>query len=394
MSLPSADDQGKGDLSSCSGLDIPLSRNYGIDALRIAAMMMILLLHLLGSNQVLSLSNYDSASYSVGWLLEIAAYCGVNCYALITGYVCCDGVFKYARVVTLWFQVVFYAAGSLLLVLLFLPQAVHFNNVLNALFPVLTARYWYVTAYVGLFFFIPFLNTLGNRLAKSQFRYLLITVFVLFSVIPTLTRKEVFPVSHGYSIWWLGVLYMLGMYIKKYGLWMGMKTGTLWAFYAGCVLFVWSSKMVLSMLSLYLMGQVKRGEVLVIYNSPFIVGTAVFLFLIFSRMRFSSRRVVACISWLAAASFSVYLLHENSLLREWFLQDVFKWTASPSPVIMVAKVLAVAVAVYAGCALVDAARRYLFKAVDAGRGARAVVGFCGKLGRLFWKVYRRVFLHS
>ncbi len=149
-----------------------------------------------------------------------------------------------------------------------------------------------MTAYVGLFFFIPFLNVLGNRLTKSQFQYLLVTVFVLFSVVPTLLHRDVFPVEGGYSIWWLGVL-------------------------------------------------------------------------------------VACISWLAAASFSVYVLHCNVLIGKWFLWDVFEWAASSSPALMVVKVLAMAVAVYAGCSLVDAVRRYLFKTMDVNREARAVVGFSG-----------------
>ncbi|WP_354830899.1 acyltransferase [Akkermansia muciniphila] len=393
MSLPAADNQGKENPPSYVGLDIPLSRNYGIDALRIAAMMMVLILHLVGATHVLPLENYDSALHRVGWLLEIAAYCGVNCYALITGYVCCEGSFKYERVVTLWFQVIFYTAGSLALAMLFLPQAVHLESILSSFFPVLTGQYWYVTAYVGLFFFIPFLNVLGRQLTKLQFQYLLVTVLVLFSVIPTLIHKDVFPVSGGYSVWWLGILYMLGMYIKKYGFFTGMKTGTLWALYAGCVFFVWSFKMILDVVSPLVIGQVRGGGMFIAYNSPFIVGTAVSLFLIFSRMRFSSRRAIACISWLAAASFSVYVIHCNLLLGRLFLWDLFGKCASSSPVMMVVKVVAMAVAVYLACSLVDSVRRYLFKMVDVNRGARAVVGFFGKLGRLCLKMYRRMSLH-
>lgn len=393
MSLPAADNQGKENPPSYVGLDIPLSRNYGIDALRIAAMMMVLILHLVGATHVLPLENYDSAPYRVGWLLEIAAYCGVNCYALITGYVCCEGSFKYERVVTLWFQVIFYTAGSLALAMLFLPQAVQLGSILSSFFPVLTGQYWYVTAYVGLFFFIPFLNILGRQLTKLQFQYLLVTALVLFSVIPTLIHSDVFPVSGGYSVWWLGILYMLGMYIKKYGFFTGMKTGKLWALYAGCVCFVWSFKMILDLVSPFLIGQVRGGGMFIAYNSPFIVGTAVSLFLIFSRMRFSSRRVIACISWLAAASFSVYVIHCNLLLGRLFLWDLFGKCASSSPVMMVVKVVAMAVAVYLACSLVDSVRRYLFKMADVNRGARAVVGFFAKLGRLCLKMYRRMFLH-
>lgn len=148
-------------------------------------------------------------------------------------------------------------------------------------FPVLSGQYWYVTAYVGLFFFIPFLNALGNRLTKLQFQYLLVTVFVLFSVIPTLLHTDVFPVEEGYSIWWLGILYMLGMYVKKHGLLTEMKTRPLWMFYAGFVCFAWVFKMVLNVVSPYLIGQIKGGGMFIRYNSPFIVGTAVALLLIF-----------------------------------------------------------------------------------------------------------------
>lgn len=394
MSLPAADNQGKGNLPSYVDVDIPLSRNYGIDALRIVAMMMVLILHLLAAAHVLPQANHESAFYRVGWLMEIAAYCGVNCYALITGYVCGGGSFKHERVVTLWFQVIFYTVGSFLLLAVFLPQTIQLKTVLSSFFPVLTGHYWYVTAYVGMFFFIPFFNVLGNCLTKLQFQYLLVTVFGLFSVISTLIHDDIFLVYKGYSCWWLGILYMLGMYIKKYGLFTGVKTGTLWAGYAGCVCFVWLFKMVLDMVSFHLVGKVRGGGIFVAYNSPFIVGTAVCLLLVFSRMRFSSPRVVACISWLAAASFSVYVIHCNLLIERLFLGDIFKKCISSSPVMMVIKVLGIAASVYLGCSMVDSVRRYLFKAVDVDKGARAVVRFFGKLGGLCWKLYRRMLLHS
>ena len=68
MSLPLADDEEKGKRFSCGCPEyISPSRNYGIDALRIVAMMMVLILHLLASIDVLSLENHGSASYNVGW---------------------------------------------------------------------------------------------------------------------------------------------------------------------------------------------------------------------------------------------------------------------------------------------------------------------------------------
>lgn len=47
---------------------------------------------------------------------------------------------------------------------------------------------------------------------------------------------------------------------------------------------------------------------------------------------------------------------------------------------MVVNVLAIAAVVYAGCALVDSVRRYLFKLMNVERGARAVTGFAESWG--------------
>ncbi|MFR1410971.1 MAG: hypothetical protein ACLSUW_00745 [Akkermansia sp.] len=164
---------------------------------RIVAMMMVLILHLLPP-LMFCLGEPWSASYNVGWLLRLPLI-GVNCYALITGYVCCDGTFRYERVVSAVSGCFLYM-GSLPLALLFFPQEVQLSNILHSLFPVLSGQYWYVICVCGLFFFIPFLNALGNRLTKLQFQYLLVTVFVLFSVIPTPFHTDVFPVEEGYSI--------------------------------------------------------------------------------------------------------------------------------------------------------------------------------------------------
>lgn len=62
-------------------------RNSGIDLLRIISMIMIVTLHLLGHGGILNnLEPFTSGHYSA-WTLEIIAYCAVNCYALISGYV-------------------------------------------------------------------------------------------------------------------------------------------------------------------------------------------------------------------------------------------------------------------------------------------------------------------
>ena len=61
-------------------------RNYGIDLLRLVAMYMIVILHVLGNGGVLEATN--GLKNSLAWFMEIGSYCAVNCYAIISGYVC------------------------------------------------------------------------------------------------------------------------------------------------------------------------------------------------------------------------------------------------------------------------------------------------------------------
>lgn len=63
-------------------------RNYGIDMLRIVAMFMVIILHILGRGGILDSVKTFSPNYYIGWFMEIASFGAVNCYAIISGYVC------------------------------------------------------------------------------------------------------------------------------------------------------------------------------------------------------------------------------------------------------------------------------------------------------------------
>ena len=87
-------------------------RNHGIELLRIFAMLLAAVLHILKKGGVITASEGNLAAYSTVWLLEAAAYCAVNCYALISGYVGYSDRPKprrLARCIELWLQVVFYS---------------------------------------------------------------------------------------------------------------------------------------------------------------------------------------------------------------------------------------------------------------------------------------------
>ena len=67
-----------------------MKRASDIDLFRIIATLLVIVLHVLGKGGILNNAAPDSAAYWTAWFLEICAYCAVNCFALISGYVMAD----------------------------------------------------------------------------------------------------------------------------------------------------------------------------------------------------------------------------------------------------------------------------------------------------------------
>lgn len=79
--------------------------NYhlGIDLLRILAMFMIVVTHVLGKGGVRdSVAGTVDIHFLQTWIIQASVYVAVNCYALISGYVGFRSQFKYSKVIRLW----------------------------------------------------------------------------------------------------------------------------------------------------------------------------------------------------------------------------------------------------------------------------------------------------
>ena len=220
-------------------------RNYGVDALRIISMGMVVILHILGQGGVLKNTSLFSANYFLCWLFEILAYGAVNCYALISGYVGIHSQQKYRNIFLLWFQVVFYTLGITLMFFIIKPELVGLKKVFQACFPVLTKRYWYFTAYFCLFFAIPILNFIVQNIDRKKLETAIFTGFILFSIFPTFTLKDQFLLNNGYSFLWLAYLYLIGGYISKYNVFKNISSQKLLVSFFAFSCLTWLTKILI-----------------------------------------------------------------------------------------------------------------------------------------------------
>ncbi len=345
------------------------ARNYGIDLLRIVSMIMIVVLHILGQGGILSSCTARSFKYEMAWFLEIAAYCAVNCYALISGYVGVESKkYKYSNIAALWLQVVFYTVLITILFAVFMPEADIGKKVfLKAFFPVMSKQYWYFSAYFCIFFFFPVFNFVLNTMPKKQLTAFTVTAVVIlsllptaFSVFPKIFHSDPFLTSSGYSVLWLTVLYMLGGYIKKFGVLIKKLSVFLsFAVYLACIAVTWLSKFAIERLPDRSSWNLFAEKFLIKYTSPFMLLAAVALLCAFSKMNVS--RLKKVIAFMSPLSFSVYIIHVHPLIWEHVIKDRFASYAEFSATGMVFAVIFTAIGIYLVCSLADYIRSFIFK---------------------------------
>ena len=335
-------------------------RNYGIDLLRIVAISMVLILHILGKDNVLTTTEPLSANFNAAWFLEIAAYCAVDCYALISGYVGINAKHKASNIVMLWLQVAFYSVGATIIFRLFVPNTVDKLVFFKSLFPVMTKQYWYFTSYFGLFVIIPFLNAAVNSMSRKQLEGVLLAVFVFFSVISIPFFKDAFLFNNGYSMFWLAVLYVFGAYFGKYKVLEKISKLKLFGVYLACIVVTWITKLVLVYYNDSLPRFVLNKNFLVSYMSPTIVIAGICLLGIFANLNISEK-LGKVIVYVASLSFGVYLVQSQPLISRQFMRDSFAKFSYYPTALMVLAVLGTAILIFVVCASIDAVRQFLFK---------------------------------
>ena len=336
-----------------------MKRNYGIDLLRMILMLMIVLLHILGHGGILDAVSPMTGKYAVLWLMEAFAYCAVNCYALISGYVHFGSRYRFSSFGLIYLQALLYSVSLAIVVWLINPASFSLEQLFSFVFPVSRGVYWYLSAYFGLFIMIPFLNAAVNAISKEQARTYLLLAFVVFTILPTLARYDTFRIDSGYSTFWLAFLYVIGACIRKFGWFDSLAPRKAFGVYLLCVLVSWGTKLCFEGITMRLLGTPVTVFYFITYTSPTIVMAAAALFLAFKNAPISPglSRIAAVFS---PAAFGVYLIHDHDAVSDFFIVDRFGFLAESPLLLMTAGVILSALAVFTVCLLIDWVRWKVF----------------------------------
>ena len=311
----------------------------------------------MGHGGVLEATKIPSVNYALAYLLETIAFCAPNCYALITGYVCVGKKIRYKNIITLSLQAFFYSALTTIIFKAISPESVELKDYVQGLIPFAYGTYWYFTAYFVMFFFIPAFNFLLKRMQQNDLKKFLFWLIVICSALPTLFHYDFAGTAVGYNALWLSILYIIGGYVKKYGVKKIEDHATVLAL--SMVLLTWLSKIILDLLSITVLGS-PHGSYLLLYTSPTIVLYSVCMLVLFSRMRLQ-RCVLRFVKFFAPVTFGVYLFSEEPLIREAFITDSFSFLANFNPGVMVIGIIGLALLIWIIGSMIDWVRKGISK---------------------------------
>lgn len=332
-------------------------RNVGLDIVRISAMCGILVLHMLGQGGELAACDTGSVKYWVSYWIEICAYCAVDLFALLSGWL---GIFKKKnstyRTLELIAITVFYSVLITVVFLFAAPDVFNgFSDIIYSIVPAFADRYWYINCYIALAFLQPFINKILLSLTVKQHQMLCFISLILFSVIPSFVKTDFFAFENGYSFAWLLVCYILGAYLRRlkddYLKWLYNIKGIA-IFLTGSALLLFGNMLIYAVLG-------SNPLYMISYISPIVLLMSASFLISMKSLPFQKEKHM--LKKLSEPAFDVYIIHCHMLVFDHVLTDRFSWLADMNVGLIVPLTLAIAVALYMGLSVVGMLRAFLFK---------------------------------
>ena len=327
----------------------------------------IVLLHVIGVGGVqTTINNQYTINYWAAEWAFICACCSVDIFAMMSGYF---GINKKKetifRAIELIVIVLFYSVVITLCFLIFAPSRITgIVDIIKGIFPPLVGRYWYITCFIPVLIFQPFINKMLLSLTNKQHFVMVVIEILVFSCVPSVVPVDFFSFGNGYSFVWLLSLYSIGAYL-------GRDTGNAYAYYNyfqkyGIVLFF-----IISFLLLF--GNVFASKILGFnprymeaYTSPLVLfmGLSVLLLLSNIKQNISQKISGKVIEVLSSTAFDVYIIHGHVLIYDLVLAGAFTWIKELAWYYIPVACFVCAIAIFLLCSILGFIRIQLFRIVQ------------------------------
>lgn len=290
-----------------------------MELLRIVAMLLILLVHA----SYLSLgapSNQDIYQYPIDSFVRITiqsfAIICVNLFVLLSGWFGIRPSLKSFS--NLVFQCLFFSVLIYAIALATNTSIISIRGIAEVFYA--TGLNWFIKAYIGLYILSPILNSFVENASQKLFRQVLSSFFVFQTVYGWATGAAFF-FEQGYSALSFCGLYLLARYIRLYS-----PKWSRFSYQKDLSIFVVLT--IFTAVAIFLIGKVTINfhpfgdkifpgiqSRILSYISPNVIACSIFFFLIFTKLRFTSKNI----NWIASSSFTVYLIHANPNVIDFYI---------------------------------------------------------------------------
>ena len=339
-------------------------KSSNIEILRIVAMLMIIAHHYCvygvfnywhyNSTMILYLNNVIVGIASMGGKL------GVDIFVLITGYFMIVSNCKFTKVVKLYLTTLFYSLLLLLIAYIYGEHHVPSNILNKSLFPIGGHAYWFITTYLMLYIFVPYLNRFIHTAKKTMLNSFMLITTCLWVIIPTFT-----PANYCFSnLIWFIYLYFVGASIrlKSYGSIFSNKLFFKILSIISCFVLVGYAFVRCIGNEVDLWDTIKLARM----QTLFIVSLGIYLFHYFKDLTIGYNKFF---NQVAGSVFGVYLIHENLIVRPFLWRVIVKPCAVMDKPYMLLYLIATVIAVFIACVIIDKLvmrllGKYINKAID------------------------------
>lgn len=346
-------------MSSTTSLPSRAQRSSNIELLRIVAMLFIMFGHL-SREGGLGLPSADFLHSepilgSLGVWFRMINLTGVDIFVLISGYFAIRP--RVNSVISLFFQGIFFSVGMYALWVLTKQADFSLGGLSMHLKPMKV--YWFFGCYVWLVLLAPVLNRYVESATKREFGVLL-AVYYFFVCGMEWWMSASAELQRGYSVLGFIGLYLLARYVRLHGgRWCELAPRY------DLLIFLGSTALsaLLALVLFWGMGRPLVGDDalvdrLVSYTSPLCIVASLSLLLFFSKIKLGH---VRWINWLAASSFSVYLLHEEYLTRDRYGALANYIGQHYAVLVAILLLVALVLGVYLAATLIDQVRQQLWR---------------------------------
>lgn len=296
-------------------------RDSNIELLRILAMFLIVLHHCTAhgvfwywnsNNTVLEhINNFLCVFLSSGGKV------GVTIFVLISGYFLCTQEFKLSR----------YSVSS--------------KAVLNSLMPFTRGAYWFITTYMLLYIFMPFLNVILKHInAKKMAVYVLLgTIF--WVIVPMISHADFY-----YSL----LLYFFYLYLLGGSIRLGyINLKQKYLVFGAIAVTVY---LIANILIHQPFGEINmwRSFKYMELNTIYTLGVSLFIFNCFTKLKLGHNKLI---NYISASTFGVYLMHENMFVRDYLWHKIFHVHTLMADKLFAVEVILISLLVFFTCVLFD-----------------------------------------